>query len=93
MAFSEYVHKAPRCFWRLYQKLPPSVQKLAKKQFELLKENPSHQSLRFEKLEGYDNYWSARVTRGYRAVASKDAEGFVWLFIGKHDEVYNWLGR
>ena len=86
------VHKTTPRFWECYQRLPPAVQKLADKQFERLKEDPTHPSLNFKKLEGYD-YWSARVTRGYRAVASKDEEGFVWFSIGKHDEVYNWLGR
>lgn len=91
--FSEYVHKTTRRFWEHYRKLPSHVQKLADKQFKLLKENPSYPSLRFEKLEGYDNYWSVRVTRGYRAVASKEGETFIWFFIGEHHTVYNWLGR
>ena len=85
-----YVHKTTPRFWECYQRLPPAVQKLADKQFERLKEDPTHPSLRLEKLEGYD-YWSVRVTRGYRAVASKDAEGFVWFLIGKHDTVYESL--
>ena len=87
-----YVHKTTPRFWECYQSLPPAVQKLADKQFERLKEDPTHPSLNFKKLEGYD-YWSARVTRGYRAVASKDEEGFVWFLIGKHDEVYESLKR
>jgi len=56
----------------------------------LLKENPSHPSLNFKKLEGYD-YWSVRITRGYRSVAYEDEEGFVWFSIGKHDDVYESL--
>ena len=90
--FPGYVHKTTPRFWNSYQKLPPVVQKLADKQFERLKEDPTHPSLRLEKLERYD-YWSVRVTRGYRAVASKDEEGFVWFFIGKHDVVYDSLSR
>ena len=81
-----YVHKTTRRFWECYQRLPSTIQKLADKQFERLKEDPTHPSLRLEKIEGYD-YWSVRVTRGYRAVASKDEEGFVWFLIGKHDTV------
>ena len=85
-----YVHKTTPRFWDCYQRLPPVIQKLADKQFERLKEDPTHPSLRLEKLEGYD-YWSVRVTRGYRAIASKDEEGFVWFLIGKHDAVYGSL--
>ena len=90
--FPGYVHKTTPRFWDCYQSLPPSVQKLADKQFERLKKDATHPSLRLEKLQGYD-YWSVRVTRGYRAVASKDEEGFVWFFIGKHDVVYDSLKR
>ena len=89
---SKYVHIKSGRFQALYQKLPLSVQKRADKQFKLLKENPNHGSLRFEKLKGYDNYWSASVTWGYRAVAIKDGNIFVWTWIGKHD-VYDWLER
>ena len=87
-----YLHKTTPRFWECYQRLPSVIQKLADKQFERLKEDPTHPSLRLEKLEGYD-YWSVRVTRGYRAVASKDEEGFVWFLIGKHDVVYERLKR
>lgn len=82
-----YVHKTTPRFCECYQRLPPTVQKLADKQFERLKEDPTHPSLRLEKLHGYD-YWSVRVTRGYRAIAFKDDEGFVWFLIGKYDVVY-----
>ena len=80
VALPGYVHKTTPRFWECYQRLPLTVQKLADKQFERLKEDPTHPSLRLERLEGYD-YWSVTVTRGYRAVASKDEEGFVWLLI------------
>lgn len=86
-AFPGHVHKTTARFWAHYQKLPSQVQRHADKQFRLLKENPRHPSLNFKKLEGHD-YWSVRVTRGYRAVAFEDEEGFVWFSIGKHDDVY-----
>ena len=84
------VHKTTHRFWTNYRRLPVHIQRLADKQFQLLKKNPSHPSLNFKKLEGHD-YWSARITRGYRAVAFEDEEGFVWFSIGKHDDVYESL--
>ena len=87
---SEHIHKTTRRFWANYRRLPAYVQRLADKQFQLLKENPRHPSLNFKKLEGHD-YWSVRVTRGYRAVAFEDDEGFVWFSIGKHDAIYESL--
>ena len=89
-AASEHIHKTTRRFWANYRRLPAYVQRLADKQFQLLKENPRHPSLNFKKLEGHD-YWSVRVTRGYRAVAFEDNEGFVWFSIGKHDAIYESL--
>ena len=41
-----YVHKTTLRFWECYQRLPPVVQKLADKQFERLKQDPTHPSLR-----------------------------------------------
>ena len=70
-------------FWKHYHNLPKEVQQLADKALALLKANPRHPSFRFEhKGKG----WSARVSRGYRALAKERAEGLVWFWIGPHDE-------
>ncbi|MCA1602800.1 MAG: hypothetical protein LC776_14595, partial [Acidobacteria bacterium] len=58
-------HFTSPSFWNLYDKLPTSVQNLADKQYELLKANPRHSSLRFKKI---GKYWSVRVGINYRAV-------------------------
>jgi hypothetical protein len=70
-------------FWKCYRNLPKEVQQLADKAFALLKENPRHPSLRFERK---GKGWSARVSRGYRALAKERPEGLVWFWIGSHDE-------
>jgi len=76
-------HFANPDFWKCYHKLPDEIQKQAEKAFALLKENPRHPSLRFEKK---GKGWSARVSRGYRALAKQRPEGLVWFWIGPHDE-------
>ena len=53
-------------FWRHFQELPDSVQQTARRNFEILKANPRHPSLRFRSV---GRYWSARVGASYRAVA------------------------
>ncbi len=70
-------------FWHLYDKLPKEIQILADKNFELLKENPEHPSLHFKQVE---DYWSARVGRGYRVLARETKVGLLWFWIGLHDE-------
>jgi hypothetical protein len=52
-------------FWESYNKLPISVQKLADKNYELLKQNPKHPSLHFKKI---GELWSVRVGLNYRAL-------------------------
>lgn len=44
-------HFAPAEFWQAYQRLPKSVQKLADKNFQLLKQDPCHPSLALKKLD------------------------------------------
>ena len=59
-------HRAHPDFWECYQRLPDEIREIADKNFKLLQDNPQHPSSRFRKVGGY---WSARVGRGYRALA------------------------
>ena len=61
--------------------LPIAVQKLADKNFELLKSDGKHPSLHFKNV---GRYWSARVGLDFRAVAVKADDGFIWFWIGTH---------
>jgi hypothetical protein len=67
--------------------LPADIRERADKQFVLLRANPRHPSLQFNKLteRGGQELWSARVTLKYRALAVKVADGYVWFWIGEHD--------
>jgi mRNA-degrading endonuclease RelE of RelBE toxin-antitoxin system len=73
-------------FWRLYRQLPQDVQKLADKNFKLLKADPYHPSLHFKKLGKQQQVWSVRVGRHYRALGREKPEGILWFWIGTHDE-------
>jgi hypothetical protein len=70
-------------FWKSYHQLPKAVQKLADKNYALLKENPRHPSLHFKKVGGL---WSVRVSRNFRALGFEENEGIVWFWIGTHEE-------
>ena len=80
-------------FWRHYQSLPEEVQKLADKNFQLLKTNSSHSSLHFKKIDHSNPLWSVRVGRQYRALGREKPEGIVWFWIGLHDEYEQLLKR
>lgn len=57
-------------FWQHFERLPEEIQRLAKKDFELL--NPRHPSLRLKKA---GQFWTVRVGIHYRAIAKERAEG------------------
>lgn len=75
------IHFASESFWSAYDELPVAVQKLADKQYDLLKENSQHPSLHLKKV---GRYWSVRVGIYYRALAIEVNEGLLWFWIGSH---------
>ena len=77
------MHRATRRFWECLDSLAKDIQNVARKNYALLKVNPRHPSLQFKKL---GKFWSARVGLNHRALAIEDGEGFVWVWIGPHDE-------
>jgi hypothetical protein len=76
-------HFASRRFWEAFQRLPASVRIAANKNYELLKADPRHPSLHFKKV---GDYWSARIGRGYRALAIEVEGGLLWFWIGSHKD-------
>lgn len=70
-------------FWDCYAGLSSDQQELADKAYELLKADPSHPSLHFKKV---GRFWSARVSYSLRTLAVQVSEGYLWFWIGQHDE-------
>ena len=83
------MHRTTPRFRRAFGRLPEPVQRVARRNFRLLAENPGHPSLRFKKV---GPFWSARVGRDYRALAVEDGADFVWVWIGGHDEYDRRIG-
>jgi len=69
-------HETTASFWACYEKPPQEIQKLADKNFNILKINPSHPSLQFKKV---GKVWSARVGSNYRAIATPIDGGYLWV--------------
>lgn len=76
-------HSAAPKFWELYNELPEHIQKLADKNFQLLKADSGHPSLHFKKIE---DMWSVRVGAHYRALGFDHEGGVLWFWIGSHAE-------
>ncbi|MBI4027991.1 MAG: hypothetical protein HY360_23605 [Verrucomicrobia bacterium] len=76
--------RATRRFWRLYGALPPEIRRAARKQYAFWRRNPRHGSVHFKQIKA--DLWSARVTEDYRALATREADAWLWFWIGPHDE-------
>jgi len=77
------IHFASPSFWLSYRGLPSAVQKVADKNYELLKSTPRHPSLHFKKI---GKYWSVRIGIHYRALAVEVEDGLLWFWVGSHSE-------
>ncbi|GBO54599.1 hypothetical protein APA_2546 [Pseudanabaena sp. lw0831] len=76
-------HKTASSFWKYYEHLLVDIRDLADKNFQPLKDNPSHPSLQFKKV---GKVWSVRVGSNYRAISTQIEEGYLWVWIGTHAE-------
>jgi hypothetical protein len=77
-------HFALPRFWQHYQQLPKETRELADKNYELLKTDPRHPSLRLKKVGKTKQLWSVRVGANHRALGVEKSEGIVWFWIGSH---------
>ena len=84
------MHQATQRFWSCYNDLPHPIRERADKCFTLLKENPRHPSLNFKKV---GQFWFVRIGLIHRALAIKDGEDFIWVWIGDHSEYERLLER
>ena len=67
-------HYASPNFWDLYRALPGNTRELADKNYQLLRSNPRHPSLHFERI---GELWSVGVSQHYRALGV-DVEGGIY---------------
>lgn len=74
-------HYATQAFWKAYERLPVEIQRIADKNFDLLKADPYHPSLHFKKV---GRFWSARVGVRYRALGTQQGDAMIWFWIGDH---------
>jgi len=73
-------------FWKLYGRLPRSVQQRARKSYQMWKENPRHPSLHFKRVDDEESIYSARVSDDHRVLGVLEGDTMIWYWIGSHDE-------
>ena len=76
-------HTTSSRFWKCFDALPVDVQALARKNFDLLKQDPAHPSLQFKFLT---RMYSARVGIHHRALGLRTPEGVHWFWVGSHSD-------
>lgn len=69
-----------------FRRLPARIQRLARKNYGLWKENPFHPSLQFKLVGERSPVYSVRIGIGWRALGLKAEEVIVWFWIGSHAE-------
>lgn len=81
-----------RSFRRALAKLSKADRRAAKVSFRLFLADPSHPSLHFKKLSGFDDVWSVRASIDLRAVAHREGDSLSWAWIGSHNDFDNLFG-
>jgi len=69
--------RATPSFWNHYHKLPPSVQRSAKRAYARFRQNPNHPSLRFKKVHTEQEIYSVRITEDYRALGVREGDTII----------------
>lgn len=69
-----------------FHDLPERIQRLARKNYKLWKENPLHPGVQFKLVGKRNPVYAVRVGIGWRALGIKVDDGIVWFWIGSHAE-------
>jgi hypothetical protein len=76
-------------FWRLYRALPKQIREATRRAYRIWSANPRAAGLRFKKVR---DVYAIRIGHtGYRAIAVDVPDGFLWIWIGPHDEYERFL--
>jgi hypothetical protein len=80
-------------FRKCFGSLPPRIQARARAAYVQFNEDPAHPSLHFKKVHDSRPIFSARVSLGYRALAVRADNQWIWFWIGSHADYDKLLKR
>ncbi len=80
-------------FRKCFQALPARIQVRAREAYRSFVADPSHPGLGFKQVHPSRPVFSARVSLGYRALAVRDGDTWVWFWIGSHADYDQLLNR
>ena len=76
-----------------FRRLPHRIQRLARKNYRLWKQNPSHAGLEFKRVSQKLPTYSVRIGLGWRALGFMRDDTVVWFWIGSHADYDKLLKR
>lgn len=85
--------RTTRVFRKRFAALPGDVQEQARSAYRRFRTDPHHKSLRFKRIHASVPLFSARVSKGYRAVGQREGDVVVWFWIGSHADYDALLAR
>lgn len=83
--------KRSSSFQKLYVQLPERVQREADSAYQHFKRDPDYPGLNFKQIVGA--YSSARAGQGHRALAVRQADHWLWFWIGTHASYDHFLDQ
>lgn len=75
-------------FRKCFNKIPERIQRLARKNYKIWKENPHHPGLGFKLVGKRLPAYSIRVGIGWRALGVRENDTIVWFWIGSHEDYH-----
>ena len=72
--------------WDAFRRLDADTQRKVRRAYELFRDNPRHGSLRFKRVRGTRNHYSARIDDDYRVLGLVQGNVITWYWVGPHDE-------
>lgn len=84
--------RTTRSFWKLFDALPPEVQRRAVNAYDLWRRDPAHPSLQFKRLSGGAEAYSIRVGLHWRSLGYRDGNTVTWFWIGSHGDYDRLIG-
>ena len=73
-------------FLEALRRLDSATRRKVQRAYQLFKDNPRHGSLKFRRVRGTRNHYSARVDDYYRVLGLVEGNIITWYWVGPHDE-------
>lgn len=71
-------------FRKRFAALPEEIQEQAREAYHRFQRDPYYKGLRFKRVHSRAPLYSARISKGYRAVGQRDGDLIVWFWVGSH---------